>query len=399
MTTQLQSSIHRRANRCACTLARAVLFACVLGTAFALPRPKAARAEVEVSIGLFHEQLAPYGRWVDSTYYGRVWCPSSVSVGWRPYTEGHWVWTDDGWYFESDKPWGWATFHYGRWYYDPTYGWAWVPGTVWAPAWVEWRSGDDYVGWAPLTPDLSYDDGVGFHAYVSLGEPWWVFVPKREFLAPRVREVIVYDAGHRRHAFAYTRDSTRYESIGHGHARNWGIRADDIERATHRHVERVRIAPRRPLYAPRDREPFEPQVPANSHGGHSVYVFPSSHARDRSPDRSEWERDRGSFGHERSDSAWFRNAPRVAERRDRQPSRQFEARHGDGSRPTDRDPHTLRDVERTRQMSRAAEHGSQPSRDRAWSRAQSGRSQAGHEQSQPHTTRARPAQSHAHRRH
>jgi len=27
----------------------------------------------------------------------------------------------------SDYNWGWAPFHYGRWAYDPFYGWMWVP--------------------------------------------------------------------------------------------------------------------------------------------------------------------------------------------------------------------------------------------------------------------------------
>ena len=32
-------------------------------------------------------------------------------------------------------------------------GWVWVPGYTWAPAWVSWRYGDGYAGWAPLPPD------------------------------------------------------------------------------------------------------------------------------------------------------------------------------------------------------------------------------------------------------
>jgi hypothetical protein len=50
----------------------------------------------------------------------------------------------------SAEPWAW-TFHYGRW--APTVaGWAWIPGTVWGPAWVDWYWGDGWVGWAPLGP-------------------------------------------------------------------------------------------------------------------------------------------------------------------------------------------------------------------------------------------------------
>ena len=70
---------------------------------------------------------------------------------------GHWVYTDEwGWYWVSDDDeddWGWVTYHYGRWAFDRRLGWFWVPGDEWAPAWVDWRYGGDYVGWAPLPPD------------------------------------------------------------------------------------------------------------------------------------------------------------------------------------------------------------------------------------------------------
>ena len=70
---------------------------------------------------------------------------------------GRWVYTEEwGWYWVSDEEeadWGWVAFHYGRWAHDRRLGWFWVPGDEWAPAWVDWRRGDDYVGWAPLPPD------------------------------------------------------------------------------------------------------------------------------------------------------------------------------------------------------------------------------------------------------
>src|SRR6266496_1683468 len=36
------------------------------------------------------------------------------------------------------------------------YGWVWIPGTVWAPAWVTWTYNDNYVGWAPLPPSIVF---------------------------------------------------------------------------------------------------------------------------------------------------------------------------------------------------------------------------------------------------
>ena len=83
--------------------------------------------------------------------------PSYRDRNWQPYQEGRWVYTEQwGWYWVSnaeESDWGWVAYHYGRWIKDRDLGWAWVPGDEWAPAWVKWRRGPLYVGWAPLAPD------------------------------------------------------------------------------------------------------------------------------------------------------------------------------------------------------------------------------------------------------
>lgn len=143
-----------------------------------------ARADLEVSASVtvhsaadFEAPLAADGSWVAVGGYGRCWRPAGVAVEWRPYCYGEWVWTDCGWYWASDEPWGWACYHYGCWVYDPAYAWVWVPGVEWAPAWVSWRVGGGYIGWAPLPPP-------GFA--VRAGEPQFVFVGTAHF-ADRVR--------------------------------------------------------------------------------------------------------------------------------------------------------------------------------------------------------------------
>jgi len=117
----------------------------------------AANLEVSTSVAIraqadFYEPLTPHGVWIDVGAYGRCWRPAHVAVGWRPYCYGSWVWTDCGWYWASDEPWAWACYHYGWWFYDPVQAWIWVPGIEWAPAWVSWRFGGGYCGWAPLAP-------------------------------------------------------------------------------------------------------------------------------------------------------------------------------------------------------------------------------------------------------
>ena len=71
-------------------------------------------------------------------------------------------------------------YHYGRWVLERRMGWFWMPGDEWAPAWVDWRHGGDYVGWAPLPPDEVIDEYDDDPAY-------WVFVPPRYLTAPRLR--------------------------------------------------------------------------------------------------------------------------------------------------------------------------------------------------------------------
>jgi hypothetical protein len=124
----------------------------------------------DVDIATFEEELAPHGRWVDTSEYGRVWIPN-VDENFRPYaTNGRWVVTSYGNTWVSDYEWGWAAFHYGRWYRDNLWGWVWVPGRVWGPAWVAWRSGGGYYGWAPLGPSISIN--INFPSF------YWTFVPQ-----------------------------------------------------------------------------------------------------------------------------------------------------------------------------------------------------------------------------
>ncbi|HWW00508.1 MAG TPA: DUF6600 domain-containing protein [Candidatus Acidoferrum sp.] len=137
------------------TIKRGILAVITMASLAAFP----ARAELEVSASVqihakadFEAPLATHGRWVEVGSYGRCWRPAHVVVGWRPYCAGEWVWTDCGWYWQSDEPWGWACYHYGSWAYEPAYGWFWVPQVEWAPAWVSWRVGGGFIGWAPLPP-------------------------------------------------------------------------------------------------------------------------------------------------------------------------------------------------------------------------------------------------------
>jgi hypothetical protein len=111
--------------------------------------------QMRLDLASAHAALDPYGQWLHDARYGDVWVPAagSVSAGFVPYgTDGRWVQTDAGWYWQSDLPWGQIVFHYGRWVRLET-TWAWVPGETFAPSWVDWRTtSSGLVGWAPLSP-------------------------------------------------------------------------------------------------------------------------------------------------------------------------------------------------------------------------------------------------------
>ena len=159
----------------------------VLATIFiagALSRP----ASADVSFDFFYSDLGPHGSWSVSGSYGRVWQPSVYSSDWNPYLDGHWVYTDLGWTWVSDYDWGDVCYHYGTWTVDPALGWVWVPGYVWAPSWVVFRTGPDYIGWAPVPPEFSI--GVSFDGG-RIEANRFVFVSTSNFEAPRIRSIVV----------------------------------------------------------------------------------------------------------------------------------------------------------------------------------------------------------------
>lgn len=121
------------------------------------------------------------GAWVNSPEYGAVWLPAAPS-GFVPYlTHGGWTVTDAGWLWQSTLPWGDLTFHHGRWI---AWGgrWAWVPGTQFAPAWVDWRVGQEWLGWAPQAPRGAVSNAP------------FVYCAPRDVLSPQLARVAVTGA-------------------------------------------------------------------------------------------------------------------------------------------------------------------------------------------------------------
>ncbi len=216
------------------------------------PAPEASQvaqapATVDVStpptMDYFQNQLSPYGTWVNVAGYGQCWAPA-VAPGWRPYCDGgHWVYTDSGWFWQSDYVWGGIPFHYGRWTYT-TVGWVWVPGYEYAPAWVAWRHADEdgYVGWAPLPPGAQFVGGswmfngnvVGANFDFGLGATFFTFVDYGHLCSADFHPYFL-----RRDRFDYVFRRSVFENHfddDHGRLFNHGVDRDRVSAFAHQDI-------------------------------------------------------------------------------------------------------------------------------------------------------------------
>ena len=271
------------------TAAKALALAVLL---FTLVPASPSRAQGDLDISVFYEELEQHGRWFTHPRYGYVWSPD-VDDDWRPYSRGHWIYTEDhGWYWEAEETWGWGPFHYGRWILDDDYGWVWIPGTEWGPAWVAWRYSDEYVGWAPLPPEAEWyeDRGLTFSASYYDGPqfaPLWIFVEPRYLVLPGLHR---YALPRSRNIFALgrTRWHTDYRFVNR-RVFNAGFDVRHFERITRRPVVRVRLttgdSPRQRGFRDNDRRTLQVYRPRLVAGPN-----PPRPPRLTEPRRREWHR-------------------------------------------------------------------------------------------------------------
>ena len=194
-----------------------------------LPAKAEPNVHAGVTFNFFYSSLSPYGDWIQiNNIY--AWHPLHMRSDWVPYSVGRWYWTPQGWCWDSFEPFGWATFHYGRWFYDDYYGWIWIPGYDWAPAWVEWRYNDDYIGWAPLPPYATFGINFGIRFSTSWHSPYryWNFMPYKHFCGYDVNRYLVPDKN-KYGIFSNTkyRDNYGYKN---GRIVNYGVDRDFVER-------------------------------------------------------------------------------------------------------------------------------------------------------------------------
>jgi len=205
------------------------------------------------TIDYFQAHLTPYGQWVDVPGVGAAWVPAQANDPmWRPYMNaGHWQFTDAGWFWQSDYPWGDMAFHYGRWINNEFTGgrWGWVPGYNWAPSWVSWREGSGGMGWAPLPWGVEFHVGQGLYWHgaavvagvdFGLGFGAFVFVGSDHFWGGNYN-VYVYDQERSRVFFEHSTFHAGYKMDG-GHFVAEGLGRDRVAEITHHPVEVHKVA-------------------------------------------------------------------------------------------------------------------------------------------------------------
>jgi hypothetical protein len=221
------------------------LMCLIIAIIFSVENKNTAEANISVGFNLFFDALSPYGNWVSVPTYGNVWYPTNVQPHWRPYTDGRWVWSDYGWTWVSYEPWGWAPYHYGRWIFLDYYGWVWIPGTVWAPAWVTWYTSPGYIGWAPLAPDNEFflQIGIGFNSYnYYTPHNHCVFAPSHKFLHHHVHSIVVPQS-HNVKIFKEAKHINNVKIVNNN-VINRGPNVDFVERASRTKVEKVNLVER-----------------------------------------------------------------------------------------------------------------------------------------------------------
>ena len=169
--------------------------------ALVFPAWQQTKGDVEVNFDFFYNNISG-GSWIEVGDYGYCWQPEVAvsNPSWRPYADGYWAYTDVGWAWVSYEDFGWATYHYGRWTRLDDYGWVWVPGRdadlEWGPAWVSWRTGGEYIGWAPLPPEtMVVVEGRAITGHIdvefNIGPAYYNFVDVRYIGEPVLRERII----------------------------------------------------------------------------------------------------------------------------------------------------------------------------------------------------------------
>jgi hypothetical protein len=156
----------------------------------ALPKPV---RRLSPAIQAFAEKFGNiYGTWVYDDYLGYVWRPNYNDTypngSWQPYFHGQWVSSGGQMYWVPGEPWGWVPYHLGVWQWDAKKGWYWIPGSAFAPAWVDWAVLEgNFFAWRPWSIwDWAWNDPYAYRygwAAFFAGNNWYWRSPWTTFAA------------------------------------------------------------------------------------------------------------------------------------------------------------------------------------------------------------------------
>lgn len=119
-----------------------------------------------------------YGEWLWDRYYGYVWRPFlniysyPGGRGWMPYSHGRWTSVQGQLFWVPMERWGWVPYHLGIWIWNEKKGWLWIPGSMFAPAWVDWAYIGGFFCWRPWT----FMDWYGYGAYSYSQPPYYAYM-------------------------------------------------------------------------------------------------------------------------------------------------------------------------------------------------------------------------------
>jgi hypothetical protein len=119
-----------------------------------------------------------YGEWVWDNLYGYVWRPYIDRYypggNWQPYIYGQWCEVGGQMFWVPEEPWGWVPYHLGIWQWDKKLGWIWIPGSAFAPAWVDWAFFAGNYTWRPWSLwDWYYGSDYDAFNMAYFGNPYY----------------------------------------------------------------------------------------------------------------------------------------------------------------------------------------------------------------------------------
>ncbi|MDR2697890.1 MAG: FecR domain-containing protein [Holophagales bacterium] len=144
---------------------------------------------VPSQIRYYADTLDGRGDWVNVVDVGWCWRPYVTIANWRPYWRGYWGAHRGGMTWISYDPFGYITHHYGRWGWNSYYGWYWIPGVYYSPAWVVWNISGSFFGWAPL----GYYNRPVYWGYSNWHHDLWNVVDIRHIRNRQIYNHTVWD--------------------------------------------------------------------------------------------------------------------------------------------------------------------------------------------------------------